>query len=366
MPELFWSLRSYWYRKMAPVDNLTCVLHAKGDMRLEQTSVPEPKGGEVQVSIKSTGICGSDVHYLVHGAIGPFVVTEPMILGHETAGIVTKVGPEVTNVKVGDRVALEPGVNCAQCADCRSGRYNLCQKVIFCATPPYHGTLRRFYCHRADLCFKLPDSLSYDEGAFIEPLSVAVMACRRADLKFGEKVLVTGAGPIGLLNFLVAKAFGASTVVVTDIVESKLELVRSLGATGTVNVKGKTSEAISREILAITGSAPEVTLECSGVESSVGLAINVTRQGGRVVMVGMGPPQVKVPLVDAVIKELDIRGVFRYANCYPTAIELIASGKVDVKPLITHRFKLEEAAKAFETTRTGAGNAVKVIIDCSN
>lgn len=348
-------------------DNLTCVLHAKGDMRLEQTPIPEPKDEEVQVNIKSVGICGSDVHYLVNGAIGGFIVKAPMILGHETSGVVSKVGKNVNGLKIGDRVALEPGVPCRVCDDCRSGRYNLCQDIVFCATPPYHGTLRRFYCQAADFCFKIPDNVSLDEAAMLEPMSVAVHAVRRANVQPGSRVLVTGAGPIGLLNLLVAKAFGATNIIVTDVVEGKLALALSLGASSTVNVKDKKESEVVKEIKRGTGGRlPEVTIECTGAESCLRLAIEATRQGGTIVTVGMGPPSVNIPIVTAGIKELDIRGIFRYVNCYPTAIELLSSGKVDVKKLITHRFKLEEAAKAFETTRTGAGGAVKVIIDCSN
>ncbi|OQR78078.1 sorbitol dehydrogenase-like [Tropilaelaps mercedesae] len=186
---------------MAPLDNLTCVLYKKGDMRLarllstqEQTSIPEPNANEVQVSIRSVGICGSDVHYFVHGAIGPFIVTKPMILGHETAGVVSKVGANVKNLQVGDHVALEPGIPCRRCDDCLGGKYNLCQHVVFCATPPYDGTLRRFYCQDSQFCYKLPSNVTLDEGAFVEPLSVAVHSCRRAAIQPGQRILVTGAG----------------------------------------------------------------------------------------------------------------------------------------------------------------------------
>ncbi|XP_022647376.1 sorbitol dehydrogenase-like isoform X1 [Varroa destructor] len=350
---------------MAPLDNLSCVLYKKGDMRLEQTVIMEPKANEVQVSIRSVGICGSDVHYLVHGAIGKFVVTKPIILGHETAGVVSKVGANVENLKIGDRVALEPGIPCRHCEDCLSGKYNLCSDVVFCATPPHDGTLRRFYCQDAQFCYKLPPNMSLDEGAFIEPLSVAVHSCRRAAIQPGQRVLITGVGPIGLLNMLVAKAFGASRIAVIDIMDAKLALARTLGADAAFNVKNHSDEDIVKDIREALGGYPHATLECSGAESCIRLAIKATNQGGSVSLVGMGPDEVNVPLVEAAIKELNILGVFRYRNCYPTAIELISSGRVNVKPLITHRFPLEEAHRAFETTRTGVEGAIKVIIDCT-
>ncbi|KAK3098620.1 hypothetical protein FSP39_021283, partial [Pinctada imbricata] len=317
---------------------------------------------EVQLSMQDVGICGSDVHYWKHGRIGDFIVNEPMILGHEASGVVSKLGQGVTSLKVGDRVAIEPGVPCRACSDCKRGRYNLCPDMKFCATPPIHGNLARYYVHKADFCFKLPDHVSTEEGAFLEPLSVGVHACRRAGVSLGSRVLICGAGPIGLVNLLAAKAAGASDVCITDINQSRLDVAKSMGATYTVMVKG--SPENMRDLIEETmGEQPEITIECSGAPPSIQTAILSTRSGGCVVLVGLGPAEVTLPIVNAAVREVDIRGIFRYANCYPTALAMIASGKVDVKPLITHRFKLEDSVKAFETTHKG--DCIKVMIRCA-
>lgn len=163
----------------------------------------------------AVGICGSDVHYWTHGRIGHFVLGSPMIIGHEAAGIVVGCGKNVNHLMPGDRVAVEPGVPCRQCADCKRGKYNLCKDIIFCATPPCNGNLTRFYTHAADFCHKLPDNVSLEEGALLEPISVAVQACKRAGVTLGSKVLITGAGPIGLVSMMVAKAMGASEVIIS-------------------------------------------------------------------------------------------------------------------------------------------------------
>jgi len=346
-------------------DNLSAVLIKKGELRLENRPIPEPKDDQVQLRMGAVGICGSDVHYLVNGAIGDFVVKAPMILGHEAAGVVSKVGKNVTNLKVGDRVAIEPGVPCRYCNFCKTGRYNLCKTIFFCATPPDDGNLSRYYCHAADFCFKLPDHVSLEEGALLEPLSVGVQACRRAGVTLGSTVLICGAGPIGLVNMLVAKSMGASKILLTDIAENRLAKAKELGANFTVQIKpGQSAEETAQIIEETLGQQPDITIECSGAESSTKLAILATQSGGVVTLVGMGPPEVKAPLVNAAIREVDIRGIFRYANCYPAALALVASGTVDVKPLITHNFKLEETLEAFETSRTGAGGAIKVMIHC--
>jgi len=286
-----------------------------------------------------------------------------MILGHETSATVVAIGDGVTNLKPGDRVAVEPGVPCRHCKYCKEGFYNLCADIIFAATPPVDGSLTRFFKHFADFCFKLPDHVSYEEGALLEPLSVAVHACKRANVAAGQKVLVCGAGPIGLVTLLTAKAFGADMVCITDITQGRIDLAKKLGADFGVCIQpGMKPQEIAAQVKEALGDDPDITLECSGAESSVQLAIYATKAGGSVLLVGMGPPEIKVPLVTAAIREVDIKGVFRYRNCYPLALWLVSTGKIDLKPLITHRFTLEETLEAFETARTGAGGAIKVLI----
>lgn len=346
--------------------NLSAVLYKTNDLRMEQKPIAEPDDHEVLLEMHCVGICGSDVHYFTHGCIGDFKLLDPMIIGHEASGIVCKVGKKVNNLKVGDRVAIEPGVPCRTCTYCKEGRYNLCKQIFFCATPPDHGNLSRYYKHAADFCHKLPDHVSLEEGALLEPLSVGVHACRRAGVTLGSKVLVTGAGPIGLVTMITAKALGASTVIMTDILQHKLDTAVDLGADHTILIeKGSSQEEISAKIQdLLEGDQPDKTIDCSGIESTIKLGMHATRPGGVLVIVGCGSQEVKIPLVLTMTKEIDIRGVFRYANDYPIALAMVASGKVDVKKLITHNYLLEDTLHAFETARTGAGNAIKVMIHC--
>uniref|UniRef100_A0A6B2EK21 Sorbitol dehydrogenase n=1 Tax=Phlebotomus kandelakii TaxID=1109342 RepID=A0A6B2EK21_9DIPT len=347
-------------------DNLTAVLYGIEDLRLEQRPIPSIKDDEVLLEMDSVGICGSDVHYLVAGRIGDFVVKEPMIIGHEAAGVVAKLGKDVKNLKVGDRVAIEPGVSCRVCQFCKEGRYNLCPDMIFCATPPCHGNLTKYYAHAADFCFKLPDHVSMEEGALLEPLSVGVHACRRGNVGIGSEVLVLGAGPIGLVTVLTAKAMGASKVIISDVLAERLTVAKDLGADYTYLVEKGVSEAEQvRRIHEILGSEPDKAVVCSGVEATTRLAMLTTRSGGCVVIVGLGQAEVTLPLVNAATREVDIRGVFRYCNDYSAALALVASGKIPkLKKLVTHHFDITETAKAFETSRYALGNAIKVMIHC--
>jgi len=349
--------------------NLVAVLNKVHDIQLEERPIPTPKPNEVLIAVKSVGICGSDVHYWTHGRIGSFVLNSPMVLGHESSGVVVAVGKGnaeggsdndgLGNVlKVGDRVTMEPGVPCRSCKNCKEGRYNLCPEMKFMATPPIDGSLANFYCHPKDFCYKLPDNVSFDEGAMCEPLSVGVHACNRAGIHIGSRVLIMGAGPIGLVCMLAAKAAGATVLVIVDLKEDRLEMARKLGATATISAKAD----ILAEINAKSLGPIDVTIECSGAEPAIKSAIRVTKSGGVVVLVGLGPSEITVPLVEAACREVDIRGIFRYANCYPTALSLIASKKVDVTPLITHHFELKDVIKAFEVARDMTGGAIKVCL----
>lgn len=347
-------------------DNLTAILYGVNDIRLEQTPVEEPGQNEVLIEMACVGICGSDVHYLVNGKIGDFVVREPMIIGHESSGVVAKLGKGVTNLKVGDRVAIEPGVPCRTCKFCKDGRYNLCKDIVFCATPPVHGSLRRYYKHAADFCFKLPDDVTLEEGALMEPLSVGVHACKRASIGIDSTVLILGAGPIGLVSLLVAKAMGASKIVITDLVQERLDVAKKLGANQTLLIPRQNyNEAETvKKIHELFGEEPNTTIDASGAQSSIRLAILATRSGGVAVLVGMGAPEVQVPLINALCREVDIRGVFRYVNDYADALNLLVTKKIDVKPLITHNYKIEDTVAAFDTAKSGQIDVIKVMIHC--
>ncbi|XP_022824432.1 sorbitol dehydrogenase-like [Spodoptera litura] len=342
-------------------DNLTALLKKPKDLQLVQTPIPEIADDEVLLRMDCVGICGSDVHYWQSGACGHFVLKEPMIMGHEASGVVAKLGANVKNLKVGDRVAIEPGVPCRYCEFCKTGRYHLCPDMVFCATPPVHGNLARYYKHAADFCYKLPDHVTMEEGALLEPLSVGIHACRRAGLTGGHNVLVLGAGPIGLVTMLSAKAMGASKVLITDVLQSRLDFAKKLGADATILSTKDTSEAdMVKKIHELLGDQPDVSFDASGAQATVRMAMLATKSGGVAVLVGMGAPEQTVPLAGALAREVDIRGIFRYVNEYPIALNMVASGKINVKPLVTHHFSLEETLQAYEVARQGAG--IKVMI----
>ncbi|KAL1506468.1 hypothetical protein ABEB36_005831 [Hypothenemus hampei] len=309
------------------------------------------------------GICGSDVHYLTKGKIGDFIVKKPMIIGHEASGTVVQVGKNVKHLKPGDQVAIEPGVPCRVCAFCKSGDYHLCADIFFCATPPDDGNLSRYYVHAADFCYKLPSNMDLEDGALMEPLSVGVHATKRGKVKVGDVVLILGAGPIGLVTLLAAKARGASKIIITDILDVKLKTAKELGANYAIKIeKGQTEDEIINKILQLLGEQPNKTFDCSGAELCVRIALKVTKSKGIVVLVGMGQFEQTLPLASAIFREVDIRGVFRYNNDYPTAIDMVATGKISVKPLITHHFRIEETLQAFEKAKTQEGDPIKILI----
>ncbi|CDP18827.1 unnamed protein product [Coffea canephora] len=348
-------------------ENMAAWLYGVNDLRVLPYKLPALGPRDVRVSMKAVGICGSDVHYLKTMSCGHFLVKEPMVIGHESAGIIDEVGSEVTTLAPGDRVALEPGTGCWRCDRCKEGRYNLCPDMKFFATPPIHGSLANKIVHPADLCFKLPDNVSLEEGAMCEPLSVGVYACRRAQIGPETNVLVMGAGPIGLVSLLAARAFGAPRIVVVDVDRNRLSVAKELGAFATVQVSTKT-EDFEKEVeqiqKAVGGAGIDVTLDCVGFSKTMSTALSATRSGGKVCLVGMGHCDMTIPLTPAAAREVDILGVFRYKNTWPQCLEFLSSGKIDVKPLITHRygFSQEEVADAFETSARGS-NAIKVMFN---
>ncbi|KAI1728300.1 alcohol dehydrogenase groES-like domain-containing protein [Ditylenchus destructor] len=348
---------------MSSTDNLSAVLYGVNDLRLEQRPVPRCGPHQLLIRVHTVGICGSDVHYWTHGAIGAFVVKEPLVLGHESSGTVAEVGTNVTGFSVGDRVALEVGVACGRCHHCKKGTYNLCPDMRFHATPPIDGSLARFVVHDASYCFKLPDHVSFEDGSLLEPLNVAVHSCKRGHVTIGQNILICGCGPIGLLNLLTAKAMGVSRVVMTDIDDNRLATAKHLGADIVVNVRGKTEQDLAKEIRTLLGgNGPEVSIECTGVASSIETAIWTTQSGGVIVLVGLGEARSTLPIIEAATREVDIRGVFRYANCYPTALELISSGRVNLNSLSRAHYTLEQTKEAFE--RSKKGDVIKVFIQC--
>ncbi|CAG7915840.1 unnamed protein product [Penicillium olsonii] len=330
------------------------------------------KSGEVTVEVRSTGICGSDVHFWHAGCIGPMIVTGDHVLGHESAGQILAVAPDVTHLKVGDRVAIEPNVICNACEPCLTGRYNGCENVAFLSTPPVDGLLRRYVNHPATWCHKIGD-MSFEDGAMLEPLSVTLAAVERSGLRLGDPLLITGAGPIGLISLLSAKAAGACPIVITDIDEGRLAFAKSLvPEVRTYKVEiGKSAEQCADGIINALndgkGSGPDalrpkLALECTGVESSVNSAIWSVKFGGKVFVIGVGKNEMTIPFMRLSTQEIDLQYQYRYCNTWPRAIRLVQNGAIDLSKLVTHRFALEDALKAFETAANPKTGAIKVQI----
>jgi L-iditol 2-dehydrogenase len=329
------------------------VLRGPGDVALEDRPVPEPGPGQVAVRVESVGVCGSDTHYYDHGRIGRFVVEQPLVLGHEAAGEVTALGAGVTSPAVGQRVSIEPGVPDLTCAQCLAGRYNLCPDMRFFATPPIDGAFAEYVVVHAAFAHPVPDVISDDAAALLEPLSVGVWACRKGRVTAGSRVLVTGAGPIGLVSVQAALAFGATEVVVSDVNPARLDLAKELGATEVVDARNTSVTDLPRP--------PEVLLECSGHPAATVQALRALDRAGRAVFVGMGADELPLPLSVVQERELELTGTFRYAGTWPTAIALVASGRVDLDRLVTGTYGLEQAEDALTAGRRDQ-QSVKVVV----
>jgi len=321
------------------------------------------KPGEVTVGIKSTGICGSDVHFWHAGCIGPMIVRDTHILGHESAGVVLAVHSSVEHLQVGDRVAIEPNIICGECEPCLTGRYNGCEKVQFLSTPPVPGLLRRYVNHPAIWCHKIGD-MSFEDGACLEPLSVSLAAMERSGVKLGDPVLICGAGPIGLITLLCCQAAGACPLVITDIDEGRLKFAKKLvPSVITFKVSRMSAEESGKAIIeAFGGIEPAIALECTGVESSVSAAIWAVKFGGKVFVIGVGKNEMNMPFMRLSVREIDLQFQYRYCNTWPRAIRLVQNKIIDMKQLVTHRYQLEDAVKAFETAANPKTGAIKVQI----
>jgi L-iditol 2-dehydrogenase len=327
-----------------PSEQTQSFLIQAGEVAVKPAPVPEPGPRQVLVEVATVGICGSDVHYFDHGRIADFVVREPLVLGHEASGTIRAVGSEVTDRSVGQRVAMEPQETCGRCVQCLSGRYNLCPDVRFFATPPIHGAFAQYVVLESHRAHPVPDSLSDEAAALIEPLSVGVWAAQKAGVQPGDRVLVTGAGPVGLLCADVARARGAAWVGVSDTNEYRLQVATERGANQAINaLAGPLAEQIE---------PVDVILECSGATPAVQAAFAAAAPAARIVMVGLGSPNMELPVATIQIKELVVTGTFRYANCYPAAIALAASGAVDLDGLVTAKFGLEQVAEALSASKT--------------
>ena len=337
------------------------VLHGPGDIRIQQVSIPEIGPDDVLIAVKTVGVCGSDVHYYVSGRIGRYVVREPLILGHECAGEVVSIGQNVHHVDIGDHVAVEPGVPCRRCRSCKSGRYNLCPDVRFLATPPINGAFAEYVASPSDFVYKLPESITFAEGALIEPLAVGLHAAKRGQVVPGDTVVILGAGTIGLMALQAVKAYGATRIIAVDLEDTRLKLAGKLGASATINAERK---GVTQEITDLCGcDGVDVVVEAAGATKTIQLTTSLVRRGGRIVWIGL-PGQSEIPLnvAEVIDKEAEIRGVFRYANVYQQAIRLISKGIIDVNALLTHEFALDQVEEALNIAHTRSDGAIKITV----
>lgn len=341
------------------------VMEGIGKIGFTERDIPVPKDDEVLVKLEYVGICGSDLHYYETGAIGNYVVKPPFVLGHEPGGVVVEVGKNVKHLKVGDRVALEPGKTCGHCEFCREGKYNLCPDVIFFATPPVDGVFQEYVAHEADLCFKLPENVSTLEGALIEPLAVGFHAAIQGDAHLGQKAVVMGSGCIGLVSMMALKARGVSEVYVVDIMEKRLNKALELGATAVID--GSKENVVERVQELTNGRGADLVIETAGTEITTRQAIEMTRKGSTIVLVGYSKSgEMTLPMSLVLDKELTFKTVFRYRHIYPLAIDAVAAGKVNLKGIVTDIFSLDETQKAMDYSVNHKADIVKAVIKIAN
>ena len=323
------------------------VLEEKGKLALREIDLDTALGAhDVRIAVHTVGVCGSDVHYYTHGKIGPFVVKEPMVLGHEAAGTVVEVGSAVSHLQKGDRVCMEPGIPDPNSRAAKLGIYNVDPAVRFWATPPIHGCLTPEVVHPAKFTYVLPDNVTFGEGAMVEPFAIGMQAAFRAKVKPGDVALVQGAGPIGMMVALAALAGGCSKVIITDFAQPKLDLIGQYDAIVPINLGD--DDAIKRIEAETGGWGCDIVFECSGAAQAILQAPQFACPGGAIVLVGMPVEPVPMDIVALQAKELRLETVFRYANVYDRAINLIASGKVDLKPLISETFAFADSIQAFD------------------
>lgn len=324
-----------------PESMRTSVLVGTKDLTIENRKLPGYASDEVLVKIAAVGVCGSDVHYYRHGRIGDFVVDGPLVLGHEVSGTIVAVGGDVDPSRVGQRVAIEPQRPCGKCRECRAGLYNLCPKMEFYATPPIDGAFAEYAVIQDAFAHAIPDNLTDEAAALLEPLSVAITTMRKAHVVPGSSVLIAGAGPIGIICAQTAKAFGAAEVIVTDLVAEKRERALTYGATRVI-------DPVEVDV-ANAGLDVNAFIDASGSPRAVTAGIKAVRPAGHVVLVGLGNPEMTLPVEHIQNYEINVTGIFRYTDTWPAAIHLVSSGLVELDSLVTGRFGLDEVEAALDS-----------------
>lgn len=341
------------------------VMTELGKVEITEREVPEIQEDEVLIKIDYVGICGSDLHYFEHGRIGDYIVKYPFVLGHEVGGTVIRTGSAVSDLRVHDRVALEPQITCGECEYCKAGKYNLCRDVRFFATPPVDGVFQEYVAHPARLCFKLPENVSTEEGALIEPLSVGFHAAMQGEAKLGQTCAVTGTGCIGLTGLLSVKACGASETIVTDLFEKRLAKAKELGADHVIN--SRESDPVD-EILRLTdGKGFDLAIETSGSEIAAGQLIRAAKPGATIVFVGYSRSgMMNLPISAALDKEITFKTIFRYRNSYAKAIAAVAGKQIDVKSIVSHRYRFDQISQALNDAIEHKDEVIKAVIQVSD
>lgn len=337
------------------------VLEKVQKIHVEKRQIPIPKVDEALVKVYCIGICGSDVHYYEHGEIGRYKVEAPLILGHEVAGKVVAIGSEVQNVLIGDRVAIEPGVSCGKCSYCKSGRYNLCPDVSFMATPPVDGAWADYVTIQSDFLFHLPDSMTFEEGALLEPLAVGFHALERGNVNASDRLFISGLGPIGLLAAQAAKLNGINEIYASDVVPFRRELALKMGVTAVID---PLQENVTDRLHELTNNRGiDVHLETSGNDQAISESGKYVKRGGKIILIGL-PTVDNIPFnfnhfIDS---EIDMYGVFRYANVYQKAIDTIANSTIKLEQVITHKFPLQEIDQAIDMAISQKDRSIKIMI----
>ncbi|HOX37793.1 MAG TPA: NAD(P)-dependent alcohol dehydrogenase [Candidatus Brocadiia bacterium] len=333
------------------------VLVKAGKITYEDRPRPKPKAGEVLIAPEFCGVCGSDVHYYYEGRIADFVVEQPLVLGHEFAGRIVAIGRDVVNLKVGQKVAVEPGVPCRKCPLCKKGRYNLCPFVRFAGTPPADGAFAELVTYPADFCYPLPDGVTTEDGALAEPLTCGIHTVERARIQVGETVAILGDGPIGLATLLAAQAAGGRVVLLTGIVPERMRIAREMGAENVLHATKDDVIGFSKNV------EIDVAIDCAGAVSTPQTCIDIARIGGRMAIIGFaGVSSLPLNIPRAVAKELDIMTVMRYANNFPAAMELLRQKLPLARRLITHRFGFDQIEEAFDVVHNLKDGVIKAMI----
>ncbi|WP_204910269.1 alcohol dehydrogenase catalytic domain-containing protein [Microlunatus spumicola] len=312
------------------------VLTGQKALGMEERAVPVPEGDQVLVQVSKVGVCGSDVHYYRDGRIGPFVVDAPLVLGHELSGTIVAVGAGVDASRIGQRVAVEPQKPCRRCSQCKAGRYNLCPFMEFYATPPIDGAFCEYVAIEEDFAHPVPDSISDEAAALLEPLSVGIAAARKGRIVPGSRVLIAGGGPIGVITAQAARAFGAAEIIVSDPVADRRKMAERFGATATVDPTQVDT----------TDLQVDCFIDACGVPAAIVAGMESVRGAGTVVIVGTGSDTVAMPIPTIMNKELNVTGVFRYTDTWPLGAHLVATGQVELDPLVTGRFGLDDVENA--------------------